>query len=86
MFYLVNTDGAQNDPMDLTIKRRALKCLIRCINFNQNQMRVIRNCLLTMSKFQIPGTVSEHQQKNEILNWSFFKLTQNLCIAALLGY
>lgn len=47
--------GEEQADIDLEIKRRALRCLIRCINFNIGHVRVIRNCLLTMSKFAIPG-------------------------------
>ena len=54
LFIIVNVD--QNDPkMDHILKQKSLRCLIRCINFNIDAVRVIRNCLLTMSKFQLPG-------------------------------
>ena len=43
--------------MDVILKQKSLKCLIRCINFNLNAVRVIRNCLLTMSKFNLPGII-----------------------------
>ena len=44
--------------MELVLKQNSLKCLIRCINFNLGANRVIRNILLTMSKFRLPGTSS----------------------------
>ena len=43
--------------MELVLKQNSLKCLIRCINFNLGANRVIRNILLTMSKFRLPGTI-----------------------------
>ena len=43
--------------MELVLKQNSLKCLIRCINFNLGANRVIRNILLTMSKFRLPGTL-----------------------------
>ena len=61
----------QNDPkMDHILKQKSLRCLIRCINFNIDAVRVIRNCLLTMSKFQLPGKKSpEFGKKSENLNF-----------------
>ena len=49
----------RSSQMDLILKQRSLKCLIRCINFNLGAVRVIRNCLLTMSKFNLPGTTKK---------------------------
>ena len=54
---LVNPVDQNDSKMDCVLKQESLRCLIRCINFNIDTVRVIRNCLLTMSKFQLPGKI-----------------------------
>ena len=54
-FQKVNPVDQNDSKMDYVLKQKSLRCLIRCINFNIDTVRVIRNCLLTMSKFQLPG-------------------------------